>query len=102
MEILITRSKFESACQEVLARPISYVQDFVKECKIPKEVITSVVLVGGSSKLPFIQKKIRELLPNATIEAGVDPEVIVAEGAAIQAASMVRFFHLCLTSLLLK
>ena len=84
-EILITRSKFESACQEVLARPISYVQDFFKECKIPKEVITSSIL-------PFIQTKIRELLPNATIEAGVDPEVIVAEGAAIQAASMVRFF----------
>ena len=52
-----------------------------------------MVLVGGSSKLPYIQRKFRELLPNATIEAGVDPDVIVAEGAAMQAASMVRFFY---------
>ena len=89
MDIFITRPDFETACKEVLDRPVLYVKAFLTKCNIPADLIASVVLVGGSSKLPIIQRQLRELFSNSTIEAEVDPEVIVAEGAAIQAASMV-------------
>jgi len=91
VEICITRRDFETACKEVLDRPVLYVKAFLTKCNILTDLIASMVLVGGSSKLPIIQRQLRELFPNSTIEAEVDPEVIVAEGAAIQAASMVSF-----------
>ena len=85
MDIFITRIEFETAFEEVLARPITYLQDFII-------LLLLWCWLAALLSCPTIKERSGSSFLNATIEAGVDPDVIVAEGAAIQAASMVRFF----------
>lgn len=83
VEKTLSRAKFESLTKDLLDRTITPVEDAIKESKLTKDQIDQVLLVGGSSRMPAVQELVKKLTgktPNKTI----NPDEVVAMGAAIQ------------------
>ncbi len=83
MDMSITRAKFENLCKDLFDSTLDAVRKAMKDAKLSKNEIDQVVLVGGSSRIPYIQNLIKEELgkePNKS----VNPDEVVAMGAAIQ------------------
>ncbi|WP_019500233.1 molecular chaperone DnaK [Pseudanabaena sp. PCC 6802] len=84
LDMTLTRAKFEELCSDLIDRCRIPVEQALKDSKLDKSKIDEVVLVGGSTRIPAVQdlvKKILEKDPNQ----GVNPDEVVAVGAAIQA-----------------
>ena len=80
----ITCAKFESLCSDLIDRCRIPVENALKDAKLQPNQIDEVVLVGGSTRIPAVKKLVAKLLgrePNET----VNPDEVVAVGAAIQA-----------------
>ncbi len=80
----LTRAKFEELAYELIERSVGPCKQVIKDSGLQISQIDEVVLVGGSTRVPAVQKKVEELFgrkPNAT----VNPDEAVALGAAIQA-----------------
>lgn len=80
----ITRAKLEELVGELVERTFEPVKEALKDAGVDKGAINEVILVGGQSRMPLIQKKVEEYFgkkPNAT----VNPDEVVALGAAVQA-----------------
>ena len=83
IEVNITRSKFEQLCEDLIIRSKIPVENVIRDARIDKNKIDEVVLVGGSTRIPAIQKLVQKLtgkVPNQT----VNPDEVVAIGAAVQ------------------
>ena len=83
MDMTITRAKFESLCKDLFDSTLDAVRKALKDAKLTKKDIDQVVLVGGSSRIPYIQNLIKNEIgkePNKS----VNPDEVVAMGAAIQ------------------
>jgi len=83
LEMDITRAKFEDLCRDLFDSTLDSVRKAMKDAKISKGDIDQVVLVGGSSRIPYIQNLIKDEIgkePNKS----VNPDEVVAMGAAIQ------------------
>lgn len=83
MDMSITRAKFENLCKDLFDSTLDSVRKAMKDAKLSKGDIDQVVLVGGSSRIPYIQNLIKDELgkePNKS----VNPDEVVAMGAAIQ------------------
>jgi molecular chaperone DnaK len=83
LQITITRSKFESLCEDLYKRLREPCLKAIKDAKLDPSKIDEVVLVGGSTRMPKAQAIAKELFgkePNRT----VNPDEVVAIGAAIQ------------------
>jgi molecular chaperone DnaK len=83
IEVNITRAKFEQLCEDLIRRSKIPVENALKDARVDKSKIDEVVMVGGSIRIPAIQKLVQELtgkVPNQT----VNPDEVVAIGAAVQ------------------
>ncbi|GAQ88564.1 heat shock protein 70 family protein [Klebsormidium nitens] len=83
IDITLTRAKFEELCSDLLERVKTPVQTALSDAKLSIKDIQEVVLVGGSTRIPAVQKIVKDMTgkePNAT----VNPDEVVALGAAIQ------------------
>lgn len=83
-DITLTRAKFEDLCFDLLERCKKPVQQAINDASLTAAQIDEVVLVGGSTRIPAVQKLVKEITgkePNQT----VNPDEVVAVGAAIQA-----------------
>ena len=85
--VTITREEFEEVISDYVDRTISMVKQCLQDAEIPVESIEELILVGGSSRIPLIHKKMEELIGKRSV-TGINPDEIVATGAAIQAASL--------------
>jgi molecular chaperone DnaK len=84
LDMTLTRAKFEELCSDLIDRSRIPVENALRDAKIDKSAINEVVLVGGSTRIPAVQELVKRLLgkdPNQT----VNPDEVVAVGAAIQA-----------------
>jgi len=81
----------------VLDQPIEYLKAFLKDGRISPSEVKFLILVGGSTRLPIIRAKLKALLPSSIDILGINPDLVVAEGAAMLAAQIVRLF-LCLSN----
>lgn len=84
IEQTLTCAKFESLCSDLIDRCRIPVENALKDAKLQPNQIDEVVLVGGSTRIPAVKKLVAKLLgrePNET----VNPDEVVAVGAAIQA-----------------
>ncbi len=79
----LTRAKFEQMIGDLIARTKKPVQDALKDSKLQASDINEVILVGGSTRIPLVQKTVEELFGKAP-KATVNPDEAVAVGAAIQ------------------
>jgi molecular chaperone DnaK len=84
LERKIDREEFEELIIEYVERTISCCQTALKEAKTAKRDIAKVILVGGSTRIPLVQDMVEEFFGLAPFK-GVNPDEVVAMGAAAQA-----------------
>ena len=83
LETSLTRAKFEDLCRDLFDSTLEPVRKALKDAKLKASDIDQVILVGGSTRIPYIQELVKKELgkePNK----GVNPDEVVAMGAAIQ------------------
>jgi molecular chaperone DnaK len=83
MDINLTRAKFEDLCRDLFDSTLDEVKKALKDAKLAAKDIDEVILVGGSTRIPYIQDLVKKELgkePNKS----VNPDEVVATGAAIQ------------------
>ena len=79
----LTRAKFEQLSDELVKRSMEPVKKAFKDASLTKKDIDEVILVGGSTRIPIIQKEVESLFGKKPSK-GVNPDEVVAVGAAIQ------------------
>lgn len=84
LEKSITRAKFESLCSELIARCQIPVNSALKDAQLNASDIDEIVLVGGSTRIPAIQKLVQDDIGKEPNQS-VNPDEVVAIGAAVQA-----------------
>jgi len=81
----ITRAKFEDLTKDLLERTRKPFQDVIKEAGVKVADVSHVVLVGGSTRMPAVQELVKKLTGGKEPNKGVNPDEVVAVGAALQA-----------------
>jgi L1 cell adhesion molecule like protein len=79
-----TRSKFEELCMDLFKKCLAPVQRVLDDAQIKKEHIHEIVLVGGSTRIPYIQQQLKDFFNGKELNKSVHPDEAVAYGAAIQ------------------
>jgi len=85
LELEITRAKFEEMTADLLERVVGPVQKALSDSGLTPAQIDKILLVGGATRMPMVQRKVKELLGKEPTK-GINPDECVAIGAAIQAA----------------
>ena len=85
LEMTLTRAKFESLTADLTERCRGPFLAALKDANLTPQQIDEVVLVGGSTRMPVIQQLVKDLLGGKEAHKGVNPDEVVAIGAAIQA-----------------
>jgi molecular chaperone DnaK len=81
----LTRAKFEELTKDLLERTRKPFNDVIKEAGVKLSEISHVVLVGGSTRMPAVTTLVTELTGGQEPNKGVNPDEVVAVGAALQA-----------------
>jgi molecular chaperone DnaK len=81
----MTRSELETLTSDLLDRSIPPCETAIKDAGIKKEQIDQVILVGGMTRMPAVQAKVKEFFGKEA-HKGVNPDEVVAVGAAVQGA----------------
>jgi molecular chaperone DnaK len=82
----VTRAQFEELTHDLLERCLGPVQQAMADAKVTANDIDEVILVGGSTRMPAVQNLVRRLTGGKDPNMTVNPDEVVAIGAAIQAA----------------
>jgi molecular chaperone DnaK len=81
----LTRARFEQMCEDIFQRSVGPVKQALQDAGMGPEKIDEVVLVGGSTRIPRVQQIVRNLFNGKEPHKGVNPDEVVAVGAAVQA-----------------
>ncbi|KAG9204085.1 Heat shock protein ssb1 [Epicoccum nigrum] len=81
----ITRARFEDLNQKAFAGTLDPVAQVLKDAAIDKSKVDEIVLVGGSTRIPKIQKLLSDFFGGKKLEKSINPDEAVAYGAAVQA-----------------
>ncbi|XP_056268244.1 heat shock 70 kDa protein 1 [Pseudoliparis swirei] len=82
----ITRARFEELCSDLFRGTLEPVEKALRDAKMDKAQIHEVVLVGGSTRIPKIQKLLQDFFNGKELNKSINPDEAVAYGAAVQAA----------------
>lgn len=82
----ITRARFEEMCMDLFRSTLEPVEKAIQDSKLSKSQIHDIVLVGGSTRIPRIQKLLKDFFNGKDLAMSINPDEAVAYGAAIQAA----------------
>ncbi|MCD8234600.1 MAG: molecular chaperone DnaK [Cloacibacillus porcorum] len=85
LEFKLTRAKFEDLTRSLLDKTIAPVKTAMKDAGLEPSQINKILLVGGSTRMPMVQKLVTELMGKEPTK-GINPDECVAMGAAIQGA----------------
>jgi len=85
LNLTITRSKFEQVTQDLIERCRGPVEQALSDAKLTADGIDEVILVGGSTRIPAVQNLVRRLTGGKDPNMTVNPDEVVALGAALQA-----------------
>jgi len=84
LQLTVTRAKFEQLINALVEKTRKPVLDALKDAKLEPEKIDEVVLVGGSTRVPMVQRLVKDLFKGKEPNRTVNPDEVVAIGAAIQ------------------
>ncbi|MGH9789906.1 MAG: molecular chaperone DnaK [Candidatus Acidiferrales bacterium] len=84
MQIPLTRAKLEQLMEDILQRTVGPVKQAMQDAGLTNDKIDEVVLVGGSTRIPRVQQIVKDLFGGKEPHKGVNPDEVVAVGAAIQ------------------
>nr|ABP01681.1 heat shock cognate 70 [Penaeus vannamei] len=82
----ITRARFEELCADLFRGTLEPVEKSLRDAKMDKAQIHDIVLVGGSTRIPKIQKLLQDFFNGKELNKSINPDEAVAYGAAVQAA----------------
>jgi len=82
----ITRARFEELCQDLFRSTMEPVERVLRDSKIDKSSVHEIVLVGGSTRIPKVQKLVSDFFNGKEPNKSINPDEAVAYGAAVQAA----------------
>lgn len=85
LSLKLTRAKLEQLVEPIIKRCIAPMEQALKDAKLTKDDIDKIILVGGPTRMPIVQRFVEEHI-GKKVERGVDPMECVAIGAAIQGA----------------
>merc|ERR1712027_18743 len=97
----ITRARFEELCADLFRGTLDPVEKALRDAKLDKSGIDDVVLVGGSTRIPKIQKLLSDFFSGKELNKSINPDEAVAYGAAVQAAILTGEQHDTVSDLLL-
>ena len=86
MQLKLTRTRLEQLMNDLLERSMKPVKQALEDAKLSPNDIQEVVLVGGSTRIPKVQTLVRNFFGGKEPHKGVNPDEVVAVGAAIQGA----------------
>ncbi|MFP6259570.1 molecular chaperone DnaK [Helicobacter pylori] len=79
----LTRAKFESLTEDLMEETISKIESVIKDAGLTKNEISEVVMVGGSTRIPKVQERVKAFI-HKDLNKSVNPDEVVAVGASIQ------------------
>ena len=82
----ITRARFEELCVDLFRSTLEPVERALNDAKMDKSQIHDIVLVGGSTRIPKVQKMLQDFFNGRELNKSINPDEAVAYGAAVQAA----------------
>jgi molecular chaperone DnaK len=85
LNLTLTRAKFEELVQDLIQRTRGPVEQALSDAKLTADDIDEVILVGGSTRIPAVQQLVRRLTGGKDPNMSVNPDEVVALGAALQA-----------------
>src|SRR5260370_27876505 len=85
LEIKITRAKFEQLTADLTEKTIAPFNAALKDAGLTPADLNEVILVGGATRMPAIQELVKKLTNGKEPHRGINPDEVVAVGAAIQA-----------------
>ncbi|EWC46399.1 glucose-regulated-like protein [Drechslerella stenobrocha 248] len=80
----LTRAKFEELNMDLFKKTLKPVEQVLKDSKVKKSEIHDIVLVGGSTRIPKVQKLLEDYFDGKQASKGINPDEAVAYGAAVQ------------------
>jgi molecular chaperone DnaK len=87
LDYALTRDQLEHMCQPLVARSFDVCEDAMKAAGLRPTQLDNVILVGGSTRIPLLQRMVAEYFGRRPL-ADIDPDLVVAQGAALQALSL--------------
>ncbi len=97
----ITRARFEELCIDLFRGTLDPVERAMRDAKMDKGQIHDVVLVGGSTRIPKVQKLLQDYFNGKELNKSINPDEAVAYGAAVQAAILTGEKHEAVSSVVL-
>lgn len=88
MSETLTRAKFEALNNDLFKKTLKPLKEALKTSGLNKEDIDQIVLVGGSTRIPKIQKMVSEFFNGKEVNRGINPDEAVSQGAAIMGANL--------------
>nr|CAB3254511.1 hsp70 heat shock protein 70 [Phallusia mammillata] len=82
----ITRARFEELCSDLFRACLDPVEKALRDAKLDKSKVDEIVLVGGSTRIPRVQKILSDYFNGKSLNKSINPDEAVAYGAAVQAA----------------
>ena len=82
----ITRARFDELCGDLFQATLQPVEKVLRDAKIDKSKVNDIVLVGGSTRIPRVQKLLSDFFNGKELNKSINPDEAVAYGAAVQAA----------------
>jgi molecular chaperone DnaK len=84
LQVTITRATFEEICKDLFDRLRKPCEAALKDAKMSPSDISDIVMVGGSTRIPKVQEITKEIFQTAELDTSINPDEVVAVGAAIQ------------------
>ncbi|XP_063703063.1 heat shock protein 70 B2-like [Culicoides brevitarsis] len=82
----VSRARFEELCADLFRGTLEPVEKALRDAKMDKSSIHDIVLVGGSTRIPKVQKLLQDFFNGKSLNLSINPDEAVAYGAAVQAA----------------
>ncbi|MFO7942178.1 MAG: molecular chaperone DnaK [Bacillota bacterium] len=84
LELVLTRAKLEDLISDLVEKTVGPIKRAMEDAGVTPEDVDNVILVGGSTRVPLVQKRVKDVLGKDPFK-GINPDEVVALGAAIQA-----------------
>ena len=84
LQVTITRATFESICTDLFDRLRKPCEAALKDAGLDASGVSEIVMVGGSTRIPKVQEITKEIFQTAELDRSINPDEVVAVGAAIQ------------------
>ena len=84
MPTSITRARFEELCSDLFKGTLEPVEKAMRDAKMDKSSVHDIVLVGGSTRIPKVQKLLQDFFNGKELNKSINPDEAVAYGAAVE------------------